>query len=235
MLNASGPQTVTVQVEDDPLDLAKPRGKQDWQPESHGIWYPRTTGIWQTVWLEQVGRTYVSALRWTPSVENFAIRLQAEIGGDPEADLALEVRLTCGERVLAHDRYRVVDRDIDRQIALSDPGIDDFRNELLWSPERPTLFDVEIRLWAGAELIDAISSYTALRTVNILRDRFMLNGGRICCAWCSTRVLADTLLAARTTKRCAATCCWPRRWGQRRAQAPEGRQPRTSTGPTAWA
>jgi beta-galactosidase/beta-glucuronidase len=176
LLTASGPQTITVQVEDDPLDLAKPRGKQDWQPESHGIWYPRTTGIWQTVWLEQVGRTYVSALRWTPSVENFALRLQAEIGGDPETELALEVRLTCGARVLAHDRYHVVDRDIDRQIALSDPGIDDFRNELLWSPERPTLFDVEIRLWAGTELIDAFSSYAALRTVNILRDRFMLNG-----------------------------------------------------------
>ena len=35
-------------------DLAKPRGKQDWQLEPHSIWYPRTTGIWQTVWLERV-------------------------------------------------------------------------------------------------------------------------------------------------------------------------------------
>ena len=37
-----------------PHDLAKPRGKQDWQLEPHSIWYPRTTGIWQTVWLERV-------------------------------------------------------------------------------------------------------------------------------------------------------------------------------------
>ena len=50
----SAKQTVTVYVEDDPHDLTKPRGKQDWQLEPHSIWYPRTTGIWQTVWLERV-------------------------------------------------------------------------------------------------------------------------------------------------------------------------------------
>ena len=41
---------IVVRAEDDPQDLAKPRGKQDWQLEPHSIWYPRTTGIWQTVW-----------------------------------------------------------------------------------------------------------------------------------------------------------------------------------------
>ena len=65
-LNDSGPQTVTVKVEDDPHDLSKPRGKQDWQLEPHSIWYPRTSGIWQTVWLERVPRTYVDKVRWTP-------------------------------------------------------------------------------------------------------------------------------------------------------------------------
>ena len=49
MLERSGNQTVTVCAQNDPQDLAKPRGKQDWQRESHSIWYPRTTGIWQTV------------------------------------------------------------------------------------------------------------------------------------------------------------------------------------------
>ena len=41
---------IIVRAEDDPADLTKPRGKQDWQLEPHSIWYPRTTGIWQTVW-----------------------------------------------------------------------------------------------------------------------------------------------------------------------------------------
>ena len=91
-------------------------------------------------------------------------------------ELTLEISLRHGERLLAHDRYQVVDREVDRLIILSDPGIDDYRNELLWSPERPTLIDATVRLMRGEEVVDEFTSYTALRSVHILRDRFMLNG-----------------------------------------------------------
>ena len=176
LLDASGRQTVTVRVEDDPQDLAKPRGKQDWQLDPHSIWYPRTTGIWQTVWIERVPRTFVDQIRWTPQVEGYAIGIEARLGGDPVDDLSMEVTLRHGERLLARDRYQVIDGEVDRFIVLSDPGIDDFRNELLWSPERPTLLDVQVKLTRGDEVIDEFTSYTALRSVHILRDRFMLNG-----------------------------------------------------------
>jgi beta-galactosidase/beta-glucuronidase len=176
VLDASGRQTVTVRAEDDPSDLTKPRGKQDWQLEPHSIWYPRTSGIWQTVWLERVAPTYVDKIRWTPQVEGFSIGFEARIAGDAAEDLSMEVTLRHGQRLLARDRYQVLDGEVDRFIVLSDPGIDDFRNELLWSPERPTLLDASVRLFRGDELIDEFSSYTALRSVHILRDRFMLNG-----------------------------------------------------------
>jgi beta-galactosidase/beta-glucuronidase len=181
LLDASGRQVVTVRVEDDPSDLAKPRGKQDWQREPHSIWYPRTTGIWQTVWLERVAPVHIDRVRWTPQVDTYAIGFEARLGGrartpDEDAELRIELTLRHGERVLASDRYRVVDGEVDRLIVLSDPGIDDFRNELLWSPERPTLLDATIRLLHGDRVIDEIASYTALRSVHILRDRFMLNG-----------------------------------------------------------
>ncbi len=48
---------------DDPHDLTKPRGKQDWELHPHSIWYPRTTGIWQTVWCERVPLTHLAELR----------------------------------------------------------------------------------------------------------------------------------------------------------------------------
>ncbi len=176
LLAPSGRQTVTVMVIDDPHDLTKPRGKQDWQKEPHAIWYPRTTGIWQTVWLERVGRTYVDKIRWTPHVEGYALRFETRIGGDPVEDLSIEVTLCHGKRLLARDRYQVIDNEADRVVILADPGIDDYRNELLWSPERPTLLDATVRLLAGDEVIDEFTSYTALRSVSILRDRFMLNG-----------------------------------------------------------
>ncbi len=175
LLDPSGKQTVTVHVEDDPLDLAKPRGKQDWQLEPHAIWYPRTTGIWQTVWFERVARSHVQKLRWTPQVENFAIALELRIAGDHCDDLSVDVSLRHGQRILARDRYQVVEREVDRVIVLSDPGIEDYRNELLWSPERPTLLNATVRLLRGDVVIDEFESYAALRSVSVLRDRFMLN------------------------------------------------------------
>ncbi len=176
LLAASGPQVVTVRAEDDPHELTKPRGKQDWQLEPHALWYPRTTGIWQTVWIERVPRTYVDKIRWTPRVDGFAIGFEARVVGDPMDDLSIELTLSLESRQLARDRYQVVDGEVDRFIVLSDPGIDDFRNELLWSPERPTLLDARVRLMRGDAIVDEFTSYTALRSVSTLRDRFMLNG-----------------------------------------------------------
>ncbi len=175
-LQDHGLQTVTVYAEDDPHDLAKPRGKQDWQAQPHSIWYPRTTGIWQTVWIERVPRTYIQKLRWTPYFDGFEIGCETFICGDSLDDLTVEVRISHNAVLLADDRYKIIGCEAHRKIAISDPGIDDSRNELLWCPERPTLLDVELTLWHQGKAIDKIRSYTALRSVNINRDRFMLNG-----------------------------------------------------------
>jgi len=169
-------QTVTVMAYDDPHELTKPRGKQDWQLEPHSMWYPRTSGIWQTVWLECVSSTYIESIRWTPHLDGFAISLEPDIGGEPVDNLTVDVLLLHGTRVLAQDSYAVIDGEADRRIVLSDPGIDDYRNELLWSPERPTLLDANLRLRRGDVVLDEFKSYTALRSVDIVRDRLMLNG-----------------------------------------------------------
>lgn len=176
VLNESGIQQVTVWAQDDPFDLAKPRGKQDWQLEPHSIWYPRTSGIWQTVWAEIVPETYIERIRWTPHFERWEIGFEAFIAGQQDEGLEVKVKLIANRQVLVNDTYEVINGEIHRRIALSDPGIDDYRNELLWSPEKPTLIDAEIQLWQGDRLIDEVKSYTAMRTVGIQRDRFMLNG-----------------------------------------------------------
>jgi beta-galactosidase/beta-glucuronidase len=176
-LRPDGPQTIVVCAADDPHDLAKPRGKQDWLLEPHAIWYPRTTGIWQTVWLEQLPATAIGSVRWTPNLTDWAIGLDMSLDGAPHEGLRLRVKLQVGEQVLADDTYRVVAGEVHRTIALSDPGIDDYRNELLWSPQQPTLIQAHLQLWAGrGELIDEARSYTALRQVGVQGDRFLLNG-----------------------------------------------------------
>jgi beta-galactosidase/beta-glucuronidase len=169
-------QEVILCADDDPLDLTKPRGKQDWQVDPHSIWYPRTTGIWQTVWLEEVAETYIEKFRCSPLLERWEIGCEVYIAGPCPDGMELKVSLSCGGQLLARDRYEVIHKEVHRRIAMSDPGIDDFRNELLWSPEKPTLIDLELELWCNGKKIDHVHSYTALRSVSYNRDRFLLNG-----------------------------------------------------------
>jgi beta-galactosidase/beta-glucuronidase len=167
---------IAVRVEDDPHDLSKPRGKQDWQLEPHSIWYPRTTGIWQTVWIEHVPATRIGRIAFTPNLARWEIGIEAWLDGERRPDLRLGVKLKCGTRLLAADTYLVVSGEVHRGIALSDPGIDDSRNELLWSPDAPTLVEAQLELWGTrGELIDRVDSYLALRSVGVQRDRFVLN------------------------------------------------------------
>lgn len=176
LVNGSS-QQIVVRAYDDPQDLAKPRGKQDWQLHPHSIWYPRTTGIWQTVWIEHVPPTWIGELQWTPNLERWEIGLEAHIEGRARELLRLRVLMRVGEKLIADDTYTVVGGEVHRRIALTDPGIDDYRNELLWSPHSPTLIGVELELWGErGERIDAVTSYTAIRVIAVQGDRFLLNG-----------------------------------------------------------
>ena len=176
-LEGTGAQEIVVRALDDPLDLAKPRGKQDWKLESHSIWYPRTTGIWQTVWLEVVPVSYIEVLRWTSNLKRWEIGLEALIGGVWQEGLRLAVSLKVQDQVLATDTYSVIVGEVHRRIALSDPGIDDSRNELLWSPSSPTIIDIDLELQdRDGQVVDRVKSYTALRALSVQGDRFILNG-----------------------------------------------------------
>ena len=176
-LRGDGTEEIVVRVEDDPSDLAKPRGKQDWKLDPHSIWYPRTTGIWQTVWMETVPRTYIELIRWVSNLKRWEIGMEAHVRGALTPGSRLCVRMRAGDQVLAEDSYSLAAGEVHRRIALSDPGIDDFRNSLLWSPTTPQIIDVNVELHdEHGAVIDALTSYTALRSVAIQGDRFMLNG-----------------------------------------------------------
>jgi beta-galactosidase/beta-glucuronidase len=179
LLKSGKSQTVVVRAHDDPHDMAKPRGKQDWRAEAHSIWYPRTTGIWQTVWMEVQPKVSIQSLRWTADVASWSIRLAAAFQGATQG-LSLRLVLKNGERLLADDLYSLSGNTIDRMINLPDPGIEDERFDLLWTPEHPKLLVAELTLIekspTGAKAIDRVTSYTAMRSVAVDRDRFILNG-----------------------------------------------------------
>ncbi len=170
-----GEQVVTVRAEDDPADLGKPRGKQDWLLEPHGIWYPRTTGIWQSVWLEPVSTTYLTKLRLTPDVAAFSVTVEAQTSVGQTDELRLEVTLRLEDEVLTEDTFSLSAGNGKRTLHLPDPGIDDARRRFLWSPEQPTLLELDLTLRRGETVLDEVTSYTALRSVGTQNGAFMLN------------------------------------------------------------
>ena len=175
-IEPSGVCEIVVRAEDDPHDLSKPRGKQDWQLAPHSIWYPRTSGIWQTVWMEVVPPTALQRMSFTPHLARWEIGVGAWVDGIARDPLRLSVTLTTRGALLAADTYTVVAGEVHRRIALSDPGIDDSRNELLWSPDAPNVIEVQFDLWGErGELLDHATSYTALRSAAVQGDRFVLN------------------------------------------------------------
>ena len=148
----------------------------------------RAPGIWQTVWLEIAPRTRIQALRTRTSLDRWEIQLEAEMVGAQVPGMQAGSNHESGgrdfgQRLLCRRGVRG-----DARRSLSDPGVDDSRNELLWSPYHPTLISIDLRLVdsAGKEL-DVVRSYTALRSVSADGDRLLLNGRPFPFRWSSTR------------------------------------------------
>ena len=90
VIQPGGENHLVVRVEDDPLDVSQPRGKQDWREAPHVIWYHRTSGIWQPVWLESVPAFAIDWIHWRSD--------------DATAQVHARVGLTVGARRRCHAR-----------------------------------------------------------------------------------------------------------------------------------
>ena len=145
---------------DDPLsDKTIPRGKQYWKASPEGIFYTPTTGIWQTVWLEPLAAQHIRSLEVVPDLDDGAV----EVSADAEGRLELTVRL----------EGTIVGR------SSGQPGLAriDLDRVAYWSPESPTLYDLEARLFDAAGIeVDHVESYFGLRTVETRDGCFLLNG-----------------------------------------------------------
>lgn len=175
-LRPDGEQVVVVRAEDMPNDLRQPRGKQDWQPESHAIWYDRTSGIWQTVWLEEVPAARIRALRWKPDADGRGVDMDVRVRTDGREGARLRVVLRQGARLLSDDVYSVDRGQVQRRITLAEHDMSLGHSDLLWSPEHPNLIDATLVLLDGDEVLDTVGSYTAVRSISASRDRLLLNG-----------------------------------------------------------
>jgi hypothetical protein len=135
--------------------------------------------------MEVLPEVHISAVRWTSNLERWELGVEVHVAGPIPPGSRLSISMRTGGQLLVEDTYSFVAggpgsraaSELHRNIALSDPGIDDFRNDLLWSPSKPTIIDVDLELLDGQGIVlDEVRSYTALRAIAIQGDRFILNG-----------------------------------------------------------
>jgi len=166
---------VVVRVEDDPLDVTQPRGKQDWLETPHVIWYNRTSGIWQPVWLEAVNSLHLNDLRWSHDSVRGEIVLDVELSARPLEPLCLELSVALGQLALGEGQIQFQDRSARLVLKIPHQSNGQGYEKLLWSPSNPVLLDAEIVLANGSVVLDHVKSYLGLRTVSACAGKFMLN------------------------------------------------------------
>lgn len=175
-VRAGEPVNLVVRAEDDPLDVAQPRGKQDWLEDPHVIWYHRTTGIWQPVWLETVPATHVRDVAWQSDVPTGSVQLELKLDGRPRESVEVRVTLSHGEQVLATQQASTTEPRSQFTVAIPRQSNGQAYESLLWSPEHPRLIDAHVQILDGSgRVLDELWSYFGLRSVGTADGHFLLN------------------------------------------------------------
>lgn len=166
--------TVVVRAFDSKEDRGQPRGKQEWGDHPMGIWYMRSNGIWRDVWIEARPPVAVDGFYWETDLDASVLRLEVSFTAPAPVGSELTVKLEREGEPLTAVTQAVSGYSTKLQFHL--PVLE---NRLewpmwLWSPDHPTLLDVEVTLSAGAET-DNVVSYTGMRTVGTSNRYLLIN------------------------------------------------------------
>ena len=137
----------------DPTDKGtQPRGKQVSSPGS--IWYTPTTGIWQTVWIEPVNESYISSFRTVTNADNGTIIFKSDVKNATEGSISFKIKKE-GKTIAT------ASGNVNNEITLQ------IKDPLLWSPDKPYLYDITIELKKNNKIVDKVKSFTGFRKISI--------------------------------------------------------------------
>lgn len=162
-----GENVIVVYAEDDTRSPLQPCGKQSSSYHSHDCVYTRTTGIWQTVWMEAVPQTYIESVKMIPDLSNGQLFIEAKVNGKAKglnflAEAEIDGKTVGSAKSICQGRkvYAVI-----------------FPSEVrAWSLDDPFLYDLQLCLEDGNGVVDSVSSYFGLRSIEIDGPAVLLNG-----------------------------------------------------------
>ena len=150
---------LVVFVQDDLRSGLQTGGKQCGNYYSGGCSYTRTTGIWQTVWLEPVAAQHIAQLKTTPDIDKKTVKV--EVATNVCSPDKVEVKVFDGKNLVA------------KGAALNGVPVELTMPEdvKLWTPESPSLYNMEVTLYKDGKAVDQVKSYTALRKFSTHKDK----------------------------------------------------------------
>lgn len=165
-LKGGNQQEIAVRVWDPTDEGPQPRGKQVNKP--HAIWYTPVTGIWQTVWLEPVPKAYIASTRQTPDIDKQTLTVATQVE-NPQAKDRLRITALDGTTKVA-----------ETEVAAGKEAVLQIKDQKLWSPDSPFLYDLQVALIRNGKVVDAVKSYFGMRKISMEADengiqRMLLN------------------------------------------------------------
>ncbi len=166
-----GENILTVRC-DDENSPAQVRGKQRWEKESFGCWYVQTTGIWKSVWLEYLDEVFLTALKITPDLTDYSVRLDFSVSR-PSQDVEVRFEISYDRKNVQTVAAIASDRDNSVSVRLTSGKLT--YQVALWTPENPSLYDLEASVFLGGKRTDCVGSYFALREYKTQGNKILLN------------------------------------------------------------
>ena len=153
----------------DPLDSTIPRGKQSWTNERFGCWYVPNSGIWQSVWIEFFDTDCLDGYSLIPNIDDcsFGGELTTLYG---RAD-TVRFTVSFNGKVIKTAQLSLDGKYTRYNVCLMEQNFVD--EDMYWSVGRPNLIYVDIELYVGGSLADALHTRFGMRKISV-------NDGIIC-------------------------------------------------------
>lgn len=173
-----GEQQLFVSVYDPMEDESIPRGKQFWETQPKFIWYTPTSGIWQSVWLEPVCEQHFASIRITPDIDAGTATLDWQLSPETQLPCRCQFAVTLGDTPVfsgeqtLYQHYGSLTIDIFGNRVLRGPF---HFGGLCWSPDNPTLYDLQAVLLSSTGVCDQVALYFGMRKISVENGRICLN------------------------------------------------------------
>ncbi|WP_461214535.1 glycoside hydrolase family 2 protein [Lacticaseibacillus sp. GG6-2] len=175
-----GDNQLVVRVTDS-KSVSQPRGKQRWRDENFECWYEQTTGIWKPVWLEFTNQVHITHLKLTPtpSTESLTVVATTNLVDEVGDAYTLQATITRDGQPLRQATTTLTGSTATLTMNAETANEPAPWSLQRWSPETPTLYDLDITLSHDGVVCDLVHSYFGMRDIRIQGHQVLLNGHQL--------------------------------------------------------